>query len=215
MSSRCVDPAGASPVPVGVGAPGSRPQAPGEIPGTRAGCREPLRREQPCRPQHEVNVAASSDSQPGSRAAHVTAKATSPAQGPKRAGGPGGVRTAACREGSSRNTGDPSALPESGRGAPYKPSVKSAAAQRESEGFVVLESPAEQNAGGGKGPHFDHGGSGATREGMAGHQDRSNSPIVPSDDAKARHLQRRLWAAAKRSPERRFHALYDRIYPQG
>lgn len=25
-------------------------------------------------------------------------------------------------------------------------------------------------------------------------------------------LQRRLWAAAKRSPERRFHALYDRIY---
>lgn len=26
-----------------------------------------------------------------------------------------------------------------------------------------------------------------------------------------RHLQRRLWAAAKRSPGRRFHALYDRI----
>jgi RNA-directed DNA polymerase len=29
---------------------------------------------------------------------------------------------------------------------------------------------------------------------------------------KVRHLQRRLWAAAKRSPSRRFHALYDRIY---
>jgi len=29
---------------------------------------------------------------------------------------------------------------------------------------------------------------------------------------KVRHLQRRLWAAAKRSPNRRFHALYDRIY---
>ncbi len=27
-----------------------------------------------------------------------------------------------------------------------------------------------------------------------------------------RKLQRRLWAAAKQSPERRFHALYDRIY---
>ncbi|MCA9826769.1 MAG: group II intron reverse transcriptase/maturase, partial [Dehalococcoidia bacterium] len=27
-----------------------------------------------------------------------------------------------------------------------------------------------------------------------------------------RHLQRRLWAAAKRSPTRRFHALYDRIH---
>src|SRR5436189_5661837 len=27
-----------------------------------------------------------------------------------------------------------------------------------------------------------------------------------------RELQRRLWACAKRSPERRFHALYDRIW---
>jgi len=46
---------------------------------------------------------------------------------------------------------------------------------------------------------------------MAGHESRSNPPIAPSGDAKARHLQRRLWAAAKRSPGRRFHALYDRI----
>ena len=29
---------------------------------------------------------------------------------------------------------------------------------------------------------------------------------------KVRHLQRRLWAAAKRSPGRRFHALYDHIH---
>jgi Retron-type reverse transcriptase len=29
---------------------------------------------------------------------------------------------------------------------------------------------------------------------------------------KVRHLQRRLYVAAKRSPERRFHALYDRIF---
>ncbi len=29
---------------------------------------------------------------------------------------------------------------------------------------------------------------------------------------RVRGLQRRLWAAAKRSPERRFHALYDRIH---
>ena len=29
---------------------------------------------------------------------------------------------------------------------------------------------------------------------------------------KVRQLQRRLWTAAKRSPERRFHALYDRIF---
>lgn len=29
---------------------------------------------------------------------------------------------------------------------------------------------------------------------------------------KVRQLQRRLWAAAKRAPGRRFHALYDRIH---
>ncbi len=29
---------------------------------------------------------------------------------------------------------------------------------------------------------------------------------------KVRQLQRRLWACAKRSRTRRFHALYDRIY---
>src|SRR2546422_11640196 len=29
---------------------------------------------------------------------------------------------------------------------------------------------------------------------------------------KVRELQRKLWAAAKRSPNRRFHALYDRIW---
>jgi len=72
--------------------------------------------------------------------------------------------------------------------------------------------PAEQNAERGKGPHFDQDDSGATCEGMTGHQSRSNSPITPSGDAKVRHLQRRLWAAAKRSPGRRFHALMDRVY---
>jgi len=115
-------------------------------------------------------------------------------------------------QGEVRNRRGPSAQPESGRGASYKPRVKSAVVQRESEGVVVPEMPAQHNAGGGKDPYGDHVGEGATREGMAGHQSRSTSPIRPSSDAKARHLQRRLWAAAKRSPGRRFHALYDRIY---
>jgi len=41
---------------------------------------------------------------------------------------------------------------------------------------------------------------------------RSNHPggLPPID--KVRRLQRKLWAAAKRHPERRFHALYDRIH---
>jgi hypothetical protein len=29
---------------------------------------------------------------------------------------------------------------------------------------------------------------------------------------KVRELQRKLWAAAKRSPDRRFHALHDRVW---
>jgi len=41
---------------------------------------------------------------------------------------------------------------------------------------------------------------------------RSNHPQRRKPPDKVRHLQRRLWVAAKRSPTRRFHALYDRIY---
>jgi len=210
--SRCAPPAGASPAPVGVGAPGSGSQARREISETRAGCREPLRREQPRGPQHEANTAASRQLQSRGRAAHVTVKTTSDELVPKRSWGPGGVWVVERVEGGVRNARDPSAPPVSGRGAPYKPKVKSAAAQRESEGSIVVLRPVEQNAGGAKGPHFDHGEEGATCEGMAGQKSRSNSPIVPSDGARARHLQRRLWAAAKRSPERHFHALYDRIH---
>jgi RNA-directed DNA polymerase len=35
--------------------------------------------------------------------------------------------------------------------------------------------------------------------------------LVRADPVNVRELQRKLWAAAKQSPERRFHALYDRI----
>lgn len=71
---------------------------------------------------------------------------------------------------------------------------------------------AQHNAISGKGPCGGNVGSGATCEGMAGHRDRSNSPRGRTTPDKVRHLQRRLWAAAKRSPGRRFHALYDRIH---
>jgi len=47
-------------------------------------------------------------------------------------------------------------------------------------------------------------GTGGKREGMAG---RPNNP-----EDKVRELQRKLFIAAKRSPERRFHALFDRIW---
>ena len=76
----------------------------------------------------------------------------------------------------------------------------------------------QHNAPGGKGPHFDHVCGEGTREGMTGTA-RSNYPggsspaVLPWESAvKVPQLQRRLWAAAKQSPERRFHALYDRIH---
>jgi len=46
---------------------------------------------------------------------------------------------------------------------------------------------------------------------MAGNS-RSNSPGGRRPIDNVRRLQRRLCAAAKRSPGRRFHALYDRIH---
>ncbi|MCA1703459.1 MAG: group II intron reverse transcriptase/maturase [Actinobacteria bacterium] len=89
--------------------------------------------------------------------------------------------------------------------------VKAEGGQRESDGVVVPLIGVQDNAPGGKDPDFDHAGGEGTCQGMAGIA-RSSSPggIAPID--KVRRLQRKLWAAAKQSPERRFHALHDRIF---
>jgi RNA-directed DNA polymerase len=100
--------------------------------------------------------------------------------------------------------------------------VKSLGGQRESEGVVVPLIGVQHNAPGGKGPCFDHVREAGKREGMTGYA-RSNSPgklsLAVADEeplvdspVKVRQLQRALWAAAKQSSGRRFHALYDRIY---
>jgi RNA-directed DNA polymerase len=93
----------------------------------------------------------------------------------------------------------------------YKPVVKSGGGQRESDGVVVPGRVISARAPG-KGPDFGLAGDGGKREGMAGTA-QSNYPegrhVAP---VKVRQLQNRLWAAAKQSRERRFHALYDRIY---
>jgi group II intron reverse transcriptase/maturase len=93
----------------------------------------------------------------------------------------------------------------------YKPKAKSSAVQRESEGVVVLSMAAQNNAVGGKDPCGGHGDEGGKREGMAG-ETGPNNPSGRSSGEKVRELQRSLWAAAKRAPGRRFHALYDRIH---
>jgi len=152
----CAFPVGASPTPVGVGAPGSRVAVRGEILCVEADRREPFRGERPYGPQHEVKPAASSESQSGSRAAHFTAKAMSGALVPKRASGPGGVWGAARTEGKVRNTRGPSSQPSSRRASRISHRVKACRAERESEGIVVVLIRAEQNARGAKGPHFGH-----------------------------------------------------------
>src|SRR5665213_538089 len=88
--------------------------------------------------------------------------------------------------------------------------VKASGAQRESDGVVVLER-AVSNAAGGKDPDFGHAGKRGTSEGMTGTA-QSNSPLGLASPEKVRRLQNRLWAAAKQSEDRRFHALFDRLY---
>jgi RNA-directed DNA polymerase len=115
----------------------------------------------------------------------------------------------------------PVCLAVSGKDQGYKPMVKSLGGQRESDGVVVPLSGVQHNAPGGKGPDFDHAGQVGKREGMTGII-RSNhlgrrSPVVADEEplsfspVKVRQLQRTLWAAAKQSEGRRFHALYDRV----
>jgi hypothetical protein len=96
----------------------------------------------------------------------------------------------------------------------YKPMVKSSGAQRESDGVVVPGRGAQPRAPG-KVPDFGQAGDGGKREGMAGTA-QSNFPEGQHVAlAKVRQLQNRLWAAAKQSPDRHFHALYDRTWTAG
>jgi RNA-directed DNA polymerase len=109
--------------------------------------------------------------------------------------------------------------PQSRQGGSYKSTTKSSVAQRESEGIVVPQSSArvgrtnvvKNNAAGGKGPWGGHVDGAGKREGMAG-KTGPNNPGGRRPRDKVRELQRRLWAAAKRAPGRRFHALYSHIW---
>src|ERR1700758_921064 len=134
--------------------------------------------------------------------------------------GPSGGRGGASAHSSVGNRRGPSAWPASGKDQGYKPMVKTFGGQRESEG-VVVPLIGVRDTPGGKGPCFDHAREVGKREGMT-EVSRSNYPGGPSpgvadkellsaSPVKVRQLQRVLWAAAKQSEGRRFHALYDRV----
>jgi hypothetical protein len=151
-SARCVSSAGGSPVSVSAEAPSSRPQVPGREAYAQAGRQEPARRREPCSgerahgPQHEVKPAASTEKQSESRAAHVTAKATSRGQHRNaRAISAGYGAQHACKE----RCGTREARLRSGRrGKRVRISQRRnrTSAQRESEGAVVVTIAAQNNA---------------------------------------------------------------------
>ncbi len=104
--------------------------------------------------------------------------------------------------------------------------VKSSGVQRESDRAVVPVIGVQHNAPGGKDPDFDRACGEGKPWGMTGTA-RSNYPGSDAEPvgqdgrvfelgsesfANGRKLQRKLWTAAKQSPERRFHALYDRVH---
>jgi RNA-directed DNA polymerase len=214
--SRRGDLAGESPVSGSTRAPSSRPATKGEILTVEAGCQKrasqgDLISEKRARePQHEVKPAASKEKQSGGRASHVMGKATSTTRDLEHVVDSGGVWGAARVQRSPRNTRDPSAQPSSWQGDANRPRAKGGIAQRKSDGVVVPMIAATNNAAGGKGHERGHAGNEGKREGMAG-ETGPNHPDGRKPVDKVRQLQRRLWAAAKQSPERRFHALYDRV----
>jgi len=218
--SCCASLAGASPVPVGIGAPGSRSPESREISKAEARRREPGKAGRQGRgPQHEVKLAASTESQPGSRAAHLAAKAISSTKRSEGVEDSRGVWSAARVQGEARNTGDPSARPRVRGTRVDQAEGQAIAVQRKSEGIVVPTKTAAQNAVGGKGPWGGHGAGRRNDKGMVearvvgnpSHR-RPNSPNRSSSVDNVERLQRRLGAAATRNGGRRFHALSDRIW---
>jgi hypothetical protein len=203
--SGCTFPAGESPVPVSAEAPGSRSQAEGENPLSQAGCQKPgiQSGEQASRPQHQVNLAASTEKQWKGRAAHVTAKATFPAVkfGAIHAENLPGVGRAACLQGKVRNRRDPSAPSVAGQSQSYKPEAKASGVQRESERVIVPLRAVRQNAAGGKDPWEERGGKQGKREGMLPYEG-ANHPLGCKSTAKVRELGNRLWVVVKPSLEK-------------
>ena len=127
-------------------------------------------------PQHQVKPAASSNLQSESRAAHATAKVTSAADESEcEAVDLGGAEGAARGYGEVWNTRGPSATPVMRQSCLDKPMAKRGAAQRESEGAVVVTIPVQNNAGGAKGLCFSHAEQAGTCEGMTA-KSGSNHP---------------------------------------
>jgi hypothetical protein len=176
-TSSCASPAGASPASVGVGAPSSRSPEPGEILEAEARRQEPSDGRQGRGPQHYVKLAASTDTQSGSRADHFTAKATSSTRSSEAIDEDSrGVWSAARVQGEARNTGDPSARPRVRGTRTDQADGQAIAVQRKSERIVVPVMTTPQNVVGGKGPWGGHDDGNRNDKGMVATRDEATPP---------------------------------------
>ena len=206
----CPRPAGVSPVRVGIGAPGSRPRFVVETRRAERGVKSLFGGSKIAGRSAEgrefcslVTVITGEPSRSCHGEGHVQLAQTGLSVGFLRGRGSG------TRSRSGNGTGETRLRRLVSKDRSYKPKVKTNGAQRESDGVEVL-APGE-GLSKGKGPDGGHAKGGGKREGMTG-TTRSKHPRGHEPVDKVRQLQRRLYVAAKRSPERRFHALYDRVF---
>lgn len=101
--------------------------------------------------------------------------------------------------------------------SPISPQTKRWGATRESEQVVVPESEdnltsRSQYRRAREGPVSESVRAEEVRGGHGSAMTEPNHPVAPAGRMRTRQLQRTLWACAKRSKTRRFHALYDRLY---
>ena len=204
-----IRPAGENPVPVGAGAPGSRPQSRGETPATERGVESLFGGSK--RAGWDCSLVRVTSGEP-SRSCHGEGHVR---QSWFRTGHGGSLRgTETCtRARSDRGTWETRLASLVSKDRLYKPSAKSSGGQRESEGVVVVRIGVQNNAPGAKDPRFDRACVGRERQDMSAPQMRSNHPggcrpaepsasemaVMAPCRSVARALPRcRLWAVAKR-----------------
>ena len=147
-----IRPAGASPVPVGAGAPGSRPRSLGEILAAERGVESLFGGSK--RVGWDCSLVRSTIGEP-SRSFHGEGHVR---QSWFRIGLGGSLRgrETCTRARSDRGTGEARLASLVSKDRVYKPMAKAGGGQRESEGVVVVMIGVQHNAPGAKDPCFDH-----------------------------------------------------------
>ena len=204
----CVRPAGVSPVRVGAGAPGSRPQSRGEIPAAERGVKSLIGGSK--RAGCDCSLVRFTIGEP-SRSCHGEGHvrlSLIPDWAWRVPAGYGELHARTVWHG-TRETRLSSPV---SKDRSYKPMVKSSGGQRESEGAIVVGIGVQKNAPGAKGPHFGRACKRGTRRGLGGKTvptyPGGPEPVAAAGSKMAMLATRAaavqqpgsgLWAAAKRS----------------